>query len=75
MDDGIFSYSINILRSILCQGDIPAHPVFLPMIDDSHCFRVHSFLKAVHCFDNVKAASGLKRVLCGVKVYRSSGKH
>ena len=30
----------------------PARPIVLPRIDDSHCYRVHSSLTAVHCFYN-----------------------
>ena len=31
-----------------------ALPTFFPRIDDSHCNRIHSFLTAVHCFENGK---------------------
>ena len=27
-------------------------PIFFPRIDDSHCYRIHSSLTAVHYFDN-----------------------
>ena len=30
----------------------PARPIFFPMIDDSHCDRIHSSLTGVHCFDS-----------------------
>ena len=30
----------------------PVRPIFFPMIDDSHCDRIHSSLTAVCCFNN-----------------------
>ena len=27
-------------------------PIFLSMIDDSHCDRIHTSLASVHCFEN-----------------------
>ena len=36
------------------------------MIDDNHCDRIHSAVIAVCCCG--KAASGLKRILCGLLV-------
>ena len=35
--------------SLICS---PAWPIFFPRIDDSHCDRIHSYLTAVHCFEN-----------------------
>ena len=53
-------------------------PIFFPRIDDSHCDRIHFSLTAVRCFYDGcvgKAASGLGRILCGVLVKRTPGKH
>ena len=56
----------------------PVWAIFLLRIDDSHCDRIHSSLTAVRCFDNGylgKKASGLERILYGVPIKRTPGKH
>ena len=37
-------------QEVACS--IPARPIFFPRIDDSHCYKIHSSLTAVCCFDN-----------------------
>ena len=44
--------SVQDLRTGSRWFDTPTRPIFFPRIDDGHCDRIHSFLTAVHCFDN-----------------------
>ena len=53
-DKSFHSYvgSIQDLRTEGCWLDPGALPKFFPLIDDSHYNRIHSYLTAVHCFNN-----------------------
>ena len=44
--------SVQDLKTRCHWFEPQAWPTFSPRIDDSHCDRIHSFLTAVHCFDD-----------------------
>ena len=52
--------SIEDLRTGGHWFEPPARPIFFPRIYDSHYDRIHSSLKALHCFDNGYLGKQLK---------------